>query len=467
MSSDKPILPYIEPTIRSIAGALIIILGFLLSFQYQLDGLWLGMLFFMGFNLFQSGFTKWCLMEKILTRLKFRSEVCEIKELSEELQRSSEQQATYLDTLALLNEAVIELTRDGLIVNVSNGWARLIGYPSNKASLGEPLGNYIVSKDRPRLKTLLAELANSQGDVRGINFRLLGRNDNDSHWVSGKFMLTRHGDCGPVIRGVLCDISERKRIEDERKQHREELSHVHRLSSLGEMAAGLAHELNQPLAAINLYIQGCLKRLDEDPVQLDSIRAAMEAASLQAQRAGDIITQIRCFVRNAPLSCKFVDVNSLIRDTVHLFDTDPAMLKTRLKLELADNLPQRSIDRLRIEQVLINLISNANNAMADNSPATREITIQTRLENNIVSVCVADHGKGIPEDIADRIFEPFITHSDNGIGLGLSISKSIIEEHGGALSCQTRSSGGTLFCFTLPDTTQELLHDTQSDCICH
>ncbi|HHJ16363.1 MAG TPA: DUF2892 domain-containing protein [Gammaproteobacteria bacterium] len=454
MSSVKPILPYIEPTIRSLAGGLIIIMGILLGAQYEVAAIWLGVLFFVGFNLFQSGFTNWCLMEKILTRLNFRSELCEIKMLSEELQRSAQQQANYLDTLALLNEAVIELTRDGFIINASDGWAKLIGYPSNKASLNEPLANYVVSSDRPLLANLLTELNEGQRKVHGINFRLLGDGGTErrGRWVSGNFMLAKHGDNPPFIKGVLCNISERKRVEDERKKHQEELSHVHRLSSLGEMAAGLAHELNQPLAAINLYMQGCLRRLEENPAQLDEIRAAMESASLQAQRAGDIISQIRSFVRNAPMDCQPVDLNRLIRDTIHLFDADPTMSRTRLKLELAENLPLRNIDRLRIEQVLVNLINNANDAMRDSPSEAREITIRTRQESGIVTVSIEDRGKGIPEDIADRIFEPFVTHSNCGLGLGLSISRSIIEEHGGTLYCHTRTNGGTAFSFTLPDT---------------
>ncbi|HHJ16364.1 MAG TPA: HAMP domain-containing sensor histidine kinase [Gammaproteobacteria bacterium] len=251
---------------------------------------------------------------------------------------------------------------------------------------------------------------------------------------------------------VARDISERKRIEEERKHQHDELAHMHRLSSLGEMAAGLAHELNQPLAAINLYIQGCLKRLTENADQLDEIRAAMNSASLQAQRAGDIVAQIRGFVRKADLDRHLVDINQLIRDTLHLFDADPAMHRTHLKLELADDLPQWQVDPLQIQQVLVNLVSNANNAMTDDATPERLIIIRTEREGDTVIISVEDRGEGIPAGLAERIFEPFVTRRSNGLGLGLSISRSIVEEHGGVLCCHARPAGGTVFSFALsPD----------------
>ena len=249
---------------------------------------------------------------------------------------------------------------------------------------------------------------------------------------------------------VVRDISQRKRIEKEHQRQHDELTHEHRLSSLGEMAAGLAHELNQPLAAINLYMQGCLKRLDENPEQLDEIRTAMESASRQAQRAGDIVSQIRGFVRKAPLNRQPVDLNQLIHDTMHLFDADPTMQNTYLELELAADLPQRQVDGLQIQQVLVNLVSNANNAMAHADTPDRRITISTGYEDECVTVSVTDRGQGIPDDIAEQLFDPFVTRRKNGLGLGLSISRSIIEEHGGVLCHHPRPAGGTVFSFALP-----------------
>jgi len=258
---------------------------------------------------------------------------------------------------------------------------------------------------------------------------------------------------------LIRDISERKRVEDERKKNREELAHARRLSSLGEMAAGLAHELNQPLAAINLYIQGGLRRLGDQPDRYADIRTALEKASRQAQRAGGIISQIRSFVKKAPARPEPTDINRLVRDVTHLVETETTATSTDIQLNLCDNQPMLMLDRLQIQQVLINLIINGIEAMTDVAPSDRVLIITTTRDANTIVFSIEDRGCGVSETIADTLFDPFVSGRDKGIGLGLAISRSIIEEHGGRLWYTSLPDGGSCFYFTLPLAIEDSTHD--------
>ena len=249
---------------------------------------------------------------------------------------------------------------------------------------------------------------------------------------------------------LIRDISEHKRLEEERRRHREDLAHARRLSSLGEMAAGLAHELNQPLAAINLYIQGSLRRLAAFPTCPPEIRASLENASKQAQRAGDIISQIRGFVKKAPAENLATDINRLIRETLLLVEAELTNAAVTVHLDLAKNLPPLTLDRLQIQQALINLVSNGIDAMETTPTEHKQLTIQTRQTGPTVTIAIEDRGSGIPEALTDQLFTPFASGKATGMGLGLAISRSIAEEHGGQLNFTARAGGGSVFILTLP-----------------
>ncbi len=438
---------YIEPTIRTIAGGIIVTLGTLMYFVEQHSLILYFVLLFVGINLFQSGLSGFCLMEKMLKLAGLTSELDEIRSLSNRIQLISNRQAAYLDTLNLLNEAVMELSPEGRILAISDGWLRLSGETDHDHSFNRPLTDYLADSDHERLTGLLDTLNRKSGNTRQAKFRLVTR-DGEIKWVSGNFMLVSQ-DGQSSIKGVLTDISESKRLEEERRTFHQELTHARRLSNLGEMAAGLAHELNQPLAAVNLYIQGCLQRLDTPPENPEQLRNAMQAAGQQAKRAGDIIKQIRSFVRKRPFSRLDTDINELIRDSLQLLDSEPARQDIHFCLEFDDRIPPIPLDRLQIQQVLINLISNAADAM-EGMQQDRRITLRTRSSTGDVLVEIEDRGKGIPEEITDQLFEPFVTGRKDGLGLGLAISRSIIEEHGGTLRYSSLPNGGSCFSFRLP-----------------
>ncbi len=212
-TEKKAHLPYIEPSIRTIAGFFLTTIGVLLYLYDEQRLLWLGMLFFISLNLFQSGFTRWCLMEIILKRFGLRSELDEIRTLSRHLRESAARQAGHMDTLNLLSEAVLELSPDGIILSASDGWRRLSGHsPASGAVALSPLLDHVMQDDAPVVTNMLQEITGSRRRVLRIRFRL--RNSRRAErWIEGRFMLDRHDASCIRIKGVLRDVTETHRKE--------------------------------------------------------------------------------------------------------------------------------------------------------------------------------------------------------------------------------------------------------------
>lgn len=250
--------------------------------------------------------------------------------------------------------------------------------------------------------------------------------------------------------GFIRDLTEREESQAKLDQARNELTHLARVNELGEMAATLAHELNQPLSAIANYVQGCrrlLERIDDEPAA--RMRGALEETARQALRAGDIIRHLRQFVTRGDTERHPEDIKKLIEEAGAL-----ALVGSRergIKSVFAFG-PEHNVvvaDRVQIQQVLINLMRNAMEAMRDSK--VKMLTVTTsRADEGRLQVEVADTGPGIAEDIAPLLFQPFITSKPNGMGVGLSISRRIIESHGGELVVRRNEEGGATFTFTLP-----------------
>jgi two-component system, LuxR family, sensor kinase FixL len=250
---------------------------------------------------------------------------------------------------------------------------------------------------------------------------------------------------------ILRDISRRKEAEARAREHEAELAHVSRLSVAGEMASTLAHELNQPLTAIIAYVQGCRRILGSAGDVPESVRAAFDAVVQQADRAGAIIQRLREFLREGTSRRSTAEVGDLVREALGLAEIEAAQNAVAVKVEIAPGLPPVIVDRIQIEQVLVNLIRNAIDAIVSAASPERRISIVAGHVGDFVEVRVVDTGPGVSPEIAERLFQPFVTSKPRGMGLGLSISRTIIEAHHGALSWQPKE-GGTAFVFTLPST---------------
>jgi two-component system, LuxR family, sensor histidine kinase TtrS len=227
--------------------------------------------------------------------------------------------------------------------------------------------------------------------------------------------------------------------------HREELEHAARLSLVGEMAGSLAHEINQPLAAIANYARGCERRLQQND-DLAGILHGVQQIAIQAERGGEIVRRMRSFVRKRPPAQRRLDPGSLINATLALFE--PARSEVVVQIDPFDTLPAVDADQLQIEEVLLNLLQNAVDAV-EGMPQ-RRVSVRAASGNGVVEVTVADTGPGLDELTMSQLFNPFFTTKPQGLGLGLSLSRSIIEAHGGRLWAENLPQGGTQFRFNLP-----------------
>lgn len=250
--------------------------------------------------------------------------------------------------------------------------------------------------------------------------------------------------------GSVLDITEQKRAREFTRQQEERLQATARLVTMGEMASTLAHELNQPLAAISSYNSGCLNRLADDDIDVAELRDIHEKIARQAKRAGEIVRRVHAFVRRSEPKRELVDPGVILRDAVALMEADINKRAMSVQLDLADRLPDIEADPLMIEQVIVNLVRNAMDAMRDNPRDRRTVMISTREEGGHYVIRVTDQGVGIPPDIAQRLFEPFYTTKQEGMGMGLNICRSIAELHHGRLGFETRPDAGTVFILSLP-----------------
>jgi two-component system sensor histidine kinase TtrS len=261
------------------------------------------------------------------------------------------------------------------------------------------------------------------------------------------------GENGKVIGSVVVfrDITRRKMMEEDSRQHQVELARVGRLSTLGEMASGIAHELNQPLTAIATNAQASIRLLESNNANTEVCVDVMERIANQAERAGEIIRQLRRFVRKEPLERAEVELNDLVNAVVVLIQPEIRRANVMLELQLEARLPCISVQPIQIEQVILNLARNAIEALLDNTQEQRRLCICTRRKSEQqIEISVRDNGPGISPELADNLFDPFVTSKSQGMGLGLSISHGIIEAHGGKLAVNKEYREGAEFTFTLP-----------------
>lgn len=343
---------------------------------------------------------------------------------------------------------------DGRIMYVNPAFCRMIGYGAEE----------IVSQESP---PPFWDSAAKAGNL----YRMNGQNDRTTS-SSGFETQLRHRDgravhcmlhAAPLVDGdgkqfgwlsSVLDITENKRIEEIARQQEEQLQFTARLVAMGEMASSLAHELNQPLAAISSYSTGCLNRIEQAGLQQADLVEALKKIGSQAQRAGAVIRRIYEFVRRSEPRHASCNMEEIIKDAAGLFDGEVRKNNVEIRIEVAEALPQIQGDRVLLEQVLVNLIKNGIEAMRATGTDDRvlEIIASSSAETSDQQLCVAvcDCGSGIAERDLDKIFMPFFTTKSEGMGMGLNICRSIIESHYGRLWHEPKPGGGSIFKLTIP-----------------
>ncbi len=353
-------------------------------------------------------------------------------------------------------DAVMIVNRDGLIEYVNAAFERITGYTREEVVGKSPKllrsGRHSDEFYRRLWKTLLRSEA--------FHDTFVNRRKDGLLYYEEKTITPLKDEQGVVTHFVATgkDVTKRKLAEERTRQHQAHLAHVQRVSAMGAMATSLAHELNQPLAAIVNYAQGCIHRLRAGEVHSDEFLTALEHISAEGNRSGEIIRRVREFLREGkPLRAR-VDINQIVRAAADLASPEARQKEIALQLKLDEGLPPVLADAVQIEQVVLNLVHNAIEAIDEAQCPRREVTIQTGPDpRNGVEVIVRDTGPGLPVKNSDRLFAPFFSTRTNGMGMGLSISRSIIEAHGDRLQALANMDGGATFRFSLPHLEGEML----------
>ena len=256
------------------------------------------------------------------------------------------------------------------------------------------------------------------------------------------------------------EIADHIRDSESLRQAQEDLARISRITTMGELTASLAHEVNQPIAAAVTNATTCVRWLVRDPPNVEEARAAASRLVKDATRAADIVSRIRTlFKKGSTPQRESVDLREVVREMILLLRSETSHYSISIQTDIASDLPRVMADRVQLQQVFMNLMMNGIDAMKHTN-GERELTITSRQEEDEVLVSVSDTGMGLPPRMADRIFDAFFTTKEHGTGMGLSISRSIVESHGGRLWVVENSSRGASFCFTLP--TDVVVHDGRS-----
>jgi two-component system sensor kinase FixL len=353
--------------------------------------------------------------------------------------------------LATIPDAMVVIDETGHILSFSTAAERMFGYNEDEV-LGENVSMLMPSPDRERHDSYLNNYMTT-GDRKIIG---IGRVTTARHRDGFTFPIELSVgeaslDGKRIFTGFIHDITQRQKVERRLQDLQSELAHVGRVSEMASFASSLAHELNQPLTAIANYCEAARDLIGNgaDDETLETVREALDEAAKESVRAGQIVRRLRNFISRGETEQRVESLARLITEANALALVGSREHGIEVQVQLDPDADLVFVDRIQIQQVLTNLIRNAIDAMIDSSQ--RSLVIRTVAEpEEFVTVSVEDTGPGISESVAAELFQPFVTSKASGMGIGLSICRTIVESHGGRIWFETRSGGGTAFHFTLP-----------------
>lgn len=343
---------------------------------------------------------------------------------------------------------------DGRYLSVNQAMCSMLGYSEGEL-LARSVRDVTPPEDLPETLRQFRLLLTA-GDTVKYEKRFIHKDGSIVHGLVHLSAISDHEGKPLLIISQILDRTDVVAAELEARRQRERLAHVARLGTLGEMAAGIAHELNQPLAAIANYTQACQRLLASGDIDAEELGQVLGRVTAQARRAGDVIHRLRAFVRRHTPDRRHRDANELIQEILPLVEMDCRAHEVDLRLEFQPDLPRVQVDGIQLQQVLLNLTRNAVEAMNHCAPETRSLVIRTRaLSEDEAELAVEDTGPGVPPGLLEQLFEPFFTTKPEGMGLGLSLSRSIIEAHGGTLRYDSGPEAGSAFRIRLPTVPEE------------
>jgi signal transduction histidine kinase len=303
----------------------------------------------------------------------------------------------------------------------------------------------------PRSTEVLAQIEEVLNGIRrGFAFEYSCSTPGGERWFALSVVPLNRPEGGAVVSHT--EVTERKRAEVQAERSRQELAHFTRVSTMGELTASLAHELRQPLTGIMTNAQAARRFLDVAPLDIVELRNILADIIADDRRAADVIQRLRDMLRKGERRLTLLDLNDLIRGVSRLLSSDAVIRNVVVALELAPEPVIVNGDRVQLEQVVLNLLVNAMDSVAEVPGGDRTIVVRTESKGNAaVHVAVQDAGTGLRDGTHERVFEPFFTTKPAGMGMGLSVSKSIIEAHGGAIWATNNPARGATFHFSLPE----------------
>ena len=374
-------------------------------------------------------------------------DIDEEKQLEDTLRTRESHLRSILDTVP---DAMIVINGYGIVQFFSTAAERLFGFAEREA-IGRNVSELMPMPDQARHDGYLARYRSTgERHIIGIGRIVTGKRRDGTTFPMHLSIGEMKSGGVPYFTGFVRDLTEHQQTQARLQELQSELVHISRLTAMGEMASALAHELNQPLAAISNYMKGS-RRLLADSVDPNApkIESAMDRAAEQALRAGQIIRRLRDFVSRGESEKRLESLSKLIEEAGALGLAGARDQNIQLRFNLNPEFDLVLVDRVQIQQVLVNLFRNALEAMAQ-SPRRELIVSNAEVTDDMVEVEVSDTGPGFHDDVKSNLFQTFFTTKETGMGVGLSISRSIIEAHGGRMWAETNASGGATFRFTLP-----------------
>lgn len=382
--------------------------------------------------------------EELVQRFRLLSDVfvnaLERRRVEESLRQKTEELDRFfsinLDLLAIANT-------DGYFLRLNPAWEKTLGYRREELRSLRFLD--LVHPDDLQSTREAVSLLATQKKITHFENRYRCK-DGNYRW-----MEWTAAPAGNLIYAIARDITDRLKAEAEAREHLDQLAHVTRLGIMGELTSSLAHEINQPLTAIQSNAEAAQRFLSGSAQDIGEVRMILEDILRDNKRASDIIRRIRTMVKREAIALAPVDPNDLIREVLGLVRADSLLRDLSISTRLSPGLPPVSGDRVQLQQVILNLIMNGAAAMKNTPPPQRELTIRTEVQGNrAVKVSVIDLGTGIDEHDTERLFETFYTTKSGGMGMGLPISRTIVRAHGGTMGASNNPEGGATFFFTLP-----------------
>jgi two-component system sensor kinase FixL len=376
------------------------------------------------------------------------------KQVEEALRTRETHLRSILETIP---DAMIVIDGNGVIQFFSSAAERQFGYPEHEA-IGQNVSILMPNPDRANHDGYLARyLSTGERHIIGMGRIVTGQRRDGTTFPMHLSIGEMQSGGVPYFTGFVHDLTEHHQTQARVQELQSELVHVSRLSAMGEMASALAHELNQPLAAISNYMKGSRRLLtaSSDPNRL-KIESALDRAAEQALRAGQIIRRLRDFVSRGESDKRVESLSKLIEEAGALGLAGAREQGVKLLFNLNSKHDLVLVDRVQIQQVLVNLFRNALEAMAQ-TPRRELAASNIKVADDMIEVTVSDTGSGFHDDVKSNLFQTFFTTKETGMGVGLSISRSIVEAHGGRMWAEANESGGATFRFTLPAASSESL----------